>query len=214
MPPWILALGLPLVLAMALARRFGNQPPAMLAIDPLTGQALSFNSEQPGLFQQAWDYVMPLQASQGALDFIRQTESLSLVPYQGKADRAGVYTIGYGHKIVPGDPYWPLGEITAISADEADSLFRFDVDNAADTVRRLVAVPLAQGQFDSLVSFVMNLGSGNFAGSTLLRKLNAGDYVGASQEFQRWVYSNGRIQPGLVTRRVAEAATFNDSAIG
>lgn len=213
MPPWIIALGLPAFLAYVLFKRYGNTPPAQLAIDPSTGQALPFTSDAPGIVQQVWDYVMPLQVSQGAIDFIKQTESLSLVPYQGKADAPGVYTIGYGHKIVAGDPYWPVGEIQAISADEADQLFLFDVNNAADQVRGLVQVPLGQGQFDALVSFLFNLGYGNLASSTLLKKLNAGDYVGASQEFPRWVYSNGKIQPGLVTRRVAEAATFNNSAV-
>lgn len=214
MPQWIVQLGLPLVLAYALWKRYGARAPSMLSIDPQTGQALSFNAEQPGLVQTLVDYVSNLQASQGALDFIRQTESLSLTPYQGRADAPGVYTIGFGHKIKPDEPYWPYGSIQAISADEADHLFQFDVNNAADSVRALVTVPLAQGQFDALVSFVYNLGYGNLANSTLLKKLNAGDYVGASQEFQRWVYSNGRIAPGLITRRVAEAATFSNSQVG
>ncbi len=162
---------------------------------------------------------MNLQPSQGALDFLRNTESLSLVPYHGQDDAPGVYTIGYGHKIVSGDPYWPHGPQTSVTQAEAESLFESDVAQAANEVRRNVSVALTQGQFDALTSFFFNLGeykimhSGPGGGpATLIQKLNAGDYAGAGAEFQRWVYSNGSISEGLVTRRLAETATFNGTA--
>src|SRR5258708_3342556 len=215
MPAWIIRLGLPLVLAYALWKRYGQKVPGLLSLDPNTGQALSFDSSQPNIFTQAYDYVMNLYPSQAALDFIRQTEALSLTPYHGAADAPGVYTIGYGHRIQAGEPYWPSGSIESISNDEAEQLFEADVNNAADAVRRNVTVPLSQGQFDSLTSFFFNLGEhkimtvNNGQPATLIQKLNAGDYGGAAAEFQKWVYSNGQIQGGLVTRRVAEAATFS-----
>lgn len=214
MPQWIILLGLATPLAYALWKKYGQQAPAQLNLDPTTGQIIPFDAGSPSVFQTLMDYAVNQQVSQGALDFIRQTESLSLTPYHGGADAPGVYTIGYGHKIVSGDPYWPMGSVAAIDGQEAEQLFEADVNVAADGVRRLVVVPLTQGQFDALVSFTFNTGTGNLSGSTLLQKLNAGDYAGASQEFSRWVYSAGRVQAGLVTRRLAEAATFTGLQTG
>ncbi len=75
-------------------------------------------------------------------------------------------------------------------------------------VNRLVTVPLTQNQFDALISFVFNLGIGNFRTSTLLKKLNAGDYTGAAKEFPPWVRADGKQLPGLIKRRDAEKALF------
>ncbi|MCY1305462.1 Lysozyme RrrD [compost metagenome] len=69
-------------------------------------------------------------------------------------------------------------------------------------------VPLSQGQFDALASFVFNLGSGNLQCSTLLRKLNAKDYAGAADEFPRWNKAGGKVLAGLTRRRAAERALF------
>lgn len=208
MPQWILLLGLPTLLAWALYKRYGQTPPSQLNIDPSTGQVLPFDASTPTMLQQFMSFVTNIEPSQGALDFIRQTESLSLTPYHGAADAPGVYTIGYGHKITPNDPYWPYGSIQAISQDEAEALFEADVGAAAQAVRNMVTVVLSQGQFDALTSFVFNLGPAKVASSTLIQKLNAGDYAGAAAEFTRWVYANGQIVAGLVTRRIAEQTTF------
>ena len=79
-----------------------------------------------------------------------------------------------------------------------------------DSVERLVnKVPLQQCQFDSLVSFTFNLGSGALQSSTLRRKLNRGNYDGAQREFRKWVYAGGRRLRGLVLRRAAEAELFS-----
>src|SRR5690606_6833672 len=79
-------------------------------------------------------------------------------------------------------------------------------------VDRLVKVPLKQHQFDALVSFAYNAGIGNLRSSTLLRKLNARDFAGAALEFHRWNRSNGKVLPGLVRRRAAEALLFQGIA--
>jgi len=73
----------------------------------------------------------------------------------------------------------------------------------------MITVPLTQHQFDALVDWTFNEGSGNLASSTLLRKLNDGDYAGADAEFARWVRGGGRVLPGLVKRRALEATWFN-----
>ena len=59
-----------------------------------------------------------------------------------------------------------------------------------------------------MVSFVYNLGSGNFSSSTLLKKFNAGDHEGAAKEFLRWNKAGGEVLAGLTTRRQAEMETF------
>lgn len=75
-------------------------------------------------------------------------------------------------------------------------------------VSDLVKVPLNQNQFDALVSFAFNLGLGNLKSSTLLKKLNASDYIGASKEFERWNRAGGKVLNGLTRRRIAERDLF------
>lgn len=95
-----------------------------------------------------------------------------------------------------------------VGADVCASLLREDTSTAVAAVRRGVAVPITQEQFDALVSFTFNVGAGAFESSTLLRKLNAGDCLGAGAEFSRWIKAGGRVLPGLVKRRADERAMF------
>ena len=78
---------------------------------------------------------------------------------------------------------------------------REDVVRAELTVRLAVMVPLSQSQFDALVSFVCDVGSGNFRDSALLRRVNAGDFLGAATEFGKWTRSAGRVLPPAARRR-------------
>ncbi len=98
---------------------------------------------------------------------------------------------------------WPPISQAKADADLARNVAGIEID-----VARLVKVPLTQGQFDALVSFAFNLGAAALAGSTLLRKLNAGDCAGAAAEFGKWVHADGTVLPGLVTRRARERALF------
>lgn len=75
-------------------------------------------------------------------------------------------------------------------------------------VTRYVQVPINQNQFDALISFAYNVGVGNLRNSTLLRKINTKDYVGAAKEFDKWIYADGKVQPGLVKRRKLERSLF------
>jgi lysozyme len=86
-----------------------------------------------------------------------------------------------------------------------------DVTYAEHAVEHLVTVPLSPGQYDTLVSFTYNEGTGKLQSSTLLRYLNVGNYAGAANQFFVWVYDGGVKLPGLVTRRAAERALFVDS---
>jgi len=140
--------------------------------------------------------------SRNGLDLIKGFEGLRLSAYQ---DAAGVWTIGYGHtgSVHPGD---------RITQAQAEALLQKDTAWAQQAVRDQVKVPLTQGQFDALTSFTFNLGAGALAKSTLLRKLNAGDYAGAQAEFGKWVHAGGQVLQGLVRRRAAEAELFGNGA--
>jgi len=139
-----------------------------------------------------------MKTSEPGVELVKSHEGLRLKAYLCPA---GVWTIGYGHTRTA-----KRGMV--ITAEKAEDLLLEDLVEAEDAVSSMVDVPLSQGQFDALVSFVFNLGSGNFKTSTLRRKLNAGDYAGASVEFGRWVYSSGKKLGGLIKRRAEERALF------
>jgi lysozyme len=140
-----------------------------------------------------------MKVSNQGLQLIKTFEGLRFRPYK---DAAGKETIGYGHLIKPGEHF------TAITQAEATQLLIKDVEVAERAINELVKVPLTQNQFDALASFIYNVGVENFRKSTLLRKLNAGDYVGAMYEFQKWVYAGGKKLKGLERRRETEAQLF------
>lgn len=133
-----------------------------------------------------------------ALQLIREFEGLRLRAYD---DGTGVQSIGYGHThgVSQGD---------TCTQEQAEAWLREDAAEAESAVRRLVTVPLSQSQIDALTSFVFNLGPNALERSTLLLKLNAGDYSGAAAEFSRWVFAGGKQLPGLVKRRESEAELF------
>lgn len=143
-----------------------------------------------------------MQPSQAAIDLIKAAEGLRLTAYR---DSAGILTIGYGS----------TGGIKSgqtITREQAEEMLVDDLDEAADAVRKLVTVPLTQGQFDALVSFTFNLGAGRLRDSTLLRLLNQGKYGEAAAQFRFWVMAGGQTLPGLVKRRAAERALFETVA--
>lgn len=144
-----------------------------------------------------------MKTSAAGIALIKRFEGFSAVPYKCPADK---WTIGYGHVILPHETF------THISEQEATDLLMRDLVSREQAVMLLVKVPLTQGQFDALVSFVYNLGSGAFRNSTLLKRLNERNYKAAADNFQRWVYAKNRKLPGLVRRRAAEWALFTGSA--
>lgn len=114
---------------------------------------------------------------------------------------ADVLTIGYGctEGIKEGD-VWTEAQAT-------DALMR-ELEKHEAAVTRLVIVEINQHQFDALVSFSYNCGSGALAKSTLLKRVNAKDFDGAARAFAAWNKGGGRVLPGLVSRRSREAALF------
>ena len=120
---------------------------------------------------------------------------------------AGWPTIGYGHVVRESERERFLAGIDERAAEE---LLRRDVEIAEKAVLRLIHVPLSDGQFSSLVSFVFNLGAGALQRSTLRRKVNREEHEAVPAEFRRWVWAGGRKLKGLIWRREAEAALFSD----
>ena len=113
----------------------------------------------------------------------------------------GVWTIGYGHT----KDVW---EDRLIIKKTADRLLAEDLAEFEKYVDNLVEVPLTQNQFDALVAWTFNLGPTNLSESTLLKKLNAGDYDSVPDEMRRWNKAGGKVLDGLVRRREAEAQLF------
>lgn len=140
------------------------------------------------------------------LDIIKRSESLALVAYLCPAR---VWTIGYGHTA-------GVKEGDTCTVEQAEAWLRDDCAHAEMAVARLVRVPITDNQFSALVSFAFNVGTDEDADtiaeglgdSTLLRKLNGGDYIGAANEFPKWNKAGGKVLGGLVTRREAERNLF------
>lgn len=88
------------------------------------------------------------------------------------------------------------------------ALMGIGVEEAQSVVRQVVTVPLNQNQFDALTSLTYNIGQGNFRRSTLLRRLNTGDYTGAAEQFGAWTGPDSAVFRGLAARRAAERRLF------
>jgi lysozyme len=121
-----------------------------------------------------------------------------------KGKPKGELTIGYGHTSAAGAPKVVPG--MKITKAEAEKIFKTDIKKYVDDVNRLVTREVTQNQFDALVSFHYNTGA--LGKSTLLKRVNAGQFDQVPAEFMKWVNDNGRMVPGLVNRRRAEVAVW------
>ncbi len=144
-----------------------------------------------------------MRVSPYGLELIMQHEGFRPTTY---LDPAGIPTIGYGHKLMPGE-FRPKG----VSETEAQELLTRDAAAAGQAIARFVHVPLTQGQFDALVSFVYNLGAARLASSTLLHQLNSGNLGAAALEFLKWDHCGAKENSGLKARREAEMRLFLNS---
>jgi lysozyme len=137
-----------------------------------------------------------------SLDGLHLTESFEGCRLQAYPDSVGVPTIGYGHTHGVA-----LG--MTCTQDQAEQWLQQDIQVAAQAVNRMVTVTLTQPEFDALVDFTFNLGTGSLQHSTLLRLLNAGDYKGAAAEFDKWDKAGGKVMAGLLRRRQSEEQMFD-----
>lgn len=137
-----------------------------------------------------------------AIDLIKKYEGFSARPYKCPA---GVLTIGYG-RTIDVRPY-------EITTEEAETIWLDKyVKTIADQILAIVKVELNNNQICALIDFVYNLGIGNFKSSTLLRKINQGDFSAAANEFLKWNKAGGIVLKGLENRRIAERMLFLDIA--
>lgn len=153
--------------------------------------------------------MIPTIVSEDGLNLVKKFEGLHKVTQEGdvRAYRcpAGKWTVGYGHT---------RGVKSGMRATVAqcNEMLIADLHEAGNAVRRYVNVPLSQNQYDALVSFVFNLGEGNFKSSTLLKRLNQGRYEEVPAQIMRWNKArvDGAVTElrGLTRRRTAEAALF------
>lgn len=145
---------------------------------------------------------MNIQYSKSGVALTERFEGCKLTAYQ---DQVGVWTIGYGrtHNVHPGD---------TCTQEQAEAWLQEDTEWAVRVVNALVTVPLTQGEFDALVDFTFNLGSGSIQHSTLLKLVNAGQFETAAKEFEKWDMAGGKHVAGLLRRRIAEEQEFQQTA--
>ncbi|MBX7225027.1 MAG: glycoside hydrolase family protein [Chitinophagales bacterium] len=161
------------------------------------------------LFQEVIPRTMTLTISQKGIDFILSYEGFRANKYN---DAAGHCTIGYGHLIHRGNCNDDSSEAQfsgGITQERAKELFMERIRPVELLINEEVKTEMTQAQFDALCSFTFNVGSGAFKGSTLLKKLNAGDYDAVPVEMNKWVNAGGRKLEGLVKRRKGEGEMFS-----
>jgi len=142
-----------------------------------------------------------MQPSENLIKMLKRCEGFSAKAYPDPGTGGEPYTIGYGHtdKVKSGD---------IANEYQAGNLLLQDLQIAVKAINTYVTWPLSQNQFDALVSFVFNVGVGNFSKSTLLKMINAHDFTGAADQFLRWNRSGGNVMAGLNSRRIEERELF------
>ncbi|MEM6435912.1 MAG: lysozyme [Cyanobacteria bacterium P01_D01_bin.115] len=181
MATWMMRPDAPTAMVFSLGTGYAEPPPASTAPPPTaTGQI-----------------------NDDGLLIIESFEGLELTAYQ---DSVGIWTIGYGHTSMAGPPTVTPG--LRISEAEAERILQQDLKVFERGVDAALAIATTADQFSAMVSFAFNVGVGALEDSTLLRKHNAGDFVGAADEFLRWVFAGGQKLAGLERRRNAERALY------
>lgn len=140
----------------------------------------------------------PRQTNASGLQLVKSFEGLRLNAYR---DPVGIWTIGYGttRGVKPG---------MVVTPEQAESLLQGDLTRFEQAISEAVEVPLTENQFSALVSFTYNVGASALRSSTLLKRLNQGNYAAAADQFPRWNRAGGRVLAGLTRRRNAERALF------
>ena len=144
-----------------------------------------------------------MHVSPSGVDLICNFEGLELKAYD---DGVGVWTIGYGTTKYPNGIRVKKGDTCTL--DQAKAYMQNDLKAFEQTVNSAIKVPLNQNQFDALVSLAYNIGATAFKKSTLVKRLNEGNYNAAANQFNVWVNAGGKRMQGLVNRRAAERTLF------
>jgi len=141
-----------------------------------------------------------MNISQEGLGLIKKFEGCE---YNAYKCAAGVLTIGYGHTA-------GVKEGDLVTQQEADKILEEDMKEYEGYINDYVTVDLDQNQFDSLVSWVFNLGPANLRASTMLKVLNNKEYEEVPNQMKRWNKAAGKVLEGLIRRREAESLLFQD----
>lgn len=145
-----------------------------------------------------------MKISPRGLDLIKDFEGFSITSY---LDVVNIPTIGFGNTFYEDGRKVKLGD--QISKTDALKLLEVVANrDFADKIFPSIKVKVTQSQFDAMVSLAYNIGAGAFLKSTLLKKVNAGDFTGAGEEFLRWNKANGKEVLGLTRRREREKQLF------
>lgn len=145
--------------------------------------------------------IINMKINKKGLEMIKEFESLRLKSY---LDTGGVWTIGYGSTGAD------IGENLVWTEAQAEDRFCRDLSKFERGVSDLIKININENQFSALVSFAYNVGLSALQKSTLLKKLNSGDFDGAAKEFLRWNKDNGKVIKGLTRRREAEKTLFEE----
>jgi lysozyme len=138
------------------------------------------------------------------IDLMHFFEGCKLEAYQCSAK---VWTIGWGNTFYENGT--PVRQGDKITQDRANSLFIFVANKFADEIKKLIKTNLTENQFSALVCFAYNVGTGNLAKSTLLKKVNVNpNDPSISNEFLRWNKAGGKALLGLTRRRTAESKLY------
>ncbi|XP_031638744.1 uncharacterized protein LOC116350899 [Contarinia nasturtii] len=138
-----------------------------------------------------------------SLNLIKEVEGWRACTYK---DVANKLTIGYGHLIVSRDGF-KAG--SCISKEQGEQLLKSDIKTATNCIGRLVKKPLTDNQFGALTSWAYNVGCGNAASSTLVRKLNEGNKNVVCSQLKTWRKAGGKVNQGLINRRYKECKLFS-----
>jgi lysozyme len=144
-----------------------------------------------------------VKTSPAGIALLKKWEGCELKAYQ---DGGGVWTIGYGLTTAAGIVQVYRGMV--ITQAQADDYLARALVKYERTVAEVIKRPMTQNQFDAMVSLCYNIGQGAFAGSTLVRRFNAGDIAGAADAFLMWTKDDGKFVKGLENRRKDERLVF------
>lgn len=138
-------------------------------------------------------------------NLIKSFEGLSLKPYRCQAN---ISTIGFGNTYYENNVKVQMSD-APITKKRAEDLLKVSADRYASKVDNLVHKPVTQNQFNALVSFAYNVGSGALASSTLLKKVNVNpNDAMIAKEFLKWNKAGGVVLQGLITRRIKESQIY------
>lgn len=144
--------------------------------------------------------------SDKAIAYIDSKEKFRASVYE---DEAGIRTIGYGHRVKPGEIF-----PSVITIGQAHEIKKKDISYFENAVRSCVKVKLNQNQFDALVILSYNIGAGALKNSEIVKSINNGDYDGAAKFFSVYTHytdqktKQKKVSNGLVARRLEEARIF------